>query len=96
MNYLRKVILVLLLVVPGSATVIASTWWGVNDFAALVKANQHFDQLVSRGASQKDLFIASHRENTHRINVGFDGTWIVLGSILTGMGILGIVQTQNK
>lgn len=92
----RRAILFLLLVVPGSAAVITSTWWGINDFAALEKANQNFDKLVSQGASQKELFIASHRENTHRINVGFDGTWIALGAILAGMGILGIAQPQNK
>ncbi|MEA5596219.1 hypothetical protein [Rivularia sp. UHCC 0363] len=93
---LKRAILFLLLVVPGSAAVIASTWWGINDFSALEKANRNFDKLVSEGADQKELFIASHKENTHRINVGFDGTWVALGGILISMGILGIAQTQNK
>jgi hypothetical protein len=33
---MKKLTLFLLLVVPGSIAVLASTWWGVNDFMALV------------------------------------------------------------
>jgi len=89
---MKTLILLLLLVVPGSAVVVASTWWGINDYIALVNANQRFQKLATQGASQRELFIIAHQENTHRINVGFDGTWILLGGILAGMGILGIVQ----
>jgi hypothetical protein len=95
MNSTRKIILFLLLVLPGSAVVVASTYWGMGDYMALVAANQRFTESAKQGASQRDLFILAHRENTHRINVGFDGTWILLGGILAGMGILGIVQ-ENR
>jgi hypothetical protein len=84
-----------LLVVPGSATVVASTWWGINDFNALTKANQNFQQLATQKASQTELFVMAHRENTHRINVGFDGTWVLLGGILAGMGIVGMMQVDR-
>lgn len=89
---LGTIILFLLLVLPGSAVVVVSAYWGVNDFMALVEANQRFNELATKGASQRDLFIIAHRENTHRINVGFDGTWIVLGGILAGIGIHGMVR----
>ncbi len=89
---MKTLILFLLLVVPGSAVVVASTWWGINDYIALVNANQRFQKLATQGAGQRELFIIAHQEDTHRINVGFDGTWILLGGILAGMGILGIVQ----
>lgn len=92
---MKKRILFLLLVVPGSAVVAASSWWGFNDFIALVNANQRFQERANQGASERELFILPHRENTHRVNVGFDGTWIVLGGILAGMGILGIVQIDK-
>jgi hypothetical protein len=92
---LPTLILFLLLVLPGSAVVVASAYWGINDFSALVEANQRFSTLVTQGASQRDLFVIAHRENTHRINVGFDGTWILLGSILAGIGIVGIVQVNK-
>ena len=91
----RKLILFVLLVVPGSAVAIASAWWGINDFKALTAANQNFQKLADRGASQSELFVMAHRENTHRINVGFDGTWLLLGGILAGMGILGMVQVDK-
>lgn len=92
---MKRLILFLLLVVPGSAVVIASSWWGLNDFVALVDANQRFQQLANQGAGQRELFIIAHQEDTHRINVGFDGTWILLGGILAAMGILGIMQTNK-
>jgi hypothetical protein len=95
MNSKRKIILFLLLILPGSAVVAIFTYWGCRDYMALVAANQRFTKLANQGASQRDLFIVAHRENTHRINVGFDGTWILLGGILAGMGILGIVQ-ENR
>lgn len=92
----EKVILFVLLVVPGTAAAIASAWWGINDFKALMAANQNFQKLAERGGSQSELFVMAHRENTHRINVGFDGTWVLLGGILAGIGILGIVEVDKE
>lgn len=91
----RRLILFLLLVLPGSAVVLLFTYWGIRDYMVLVSANQRFTELANQGSSQRDLFILAHRENTHRINVGFDGTWILLGGILAGIGILGIVQDNR-
>lgn len=88
----RAFVLVLFLVFPGSAIVAISAYWGMHDFMALEKANQRFEELVTQGSGQKELFIAAHRENTHRINVGFDGTWMLLGGIIAGMGIQGLVR----
>lgn len=96
MNDRRSLILFFLLIVPGFAVVTASTWWGINDFMALVKANQQFQKLANSGANQRELFILAHQENTHRINVGFDGTWIMLGGILAGMGVLGITDSRSQ
>ncbi len=92
---MKRLTLLILLVIPGSLVVVASSWWGLNDFIALVNANQRFQQLANQGAGQRELFIMAHKEDTHRINVGFDGTWILLGGILAGMGILGILQTNK-
>ncbi|AFZ14583.1 hypothetical protein Cri9333_3773 [Crinalium epipsammum PCC 9333] len=94
MNRYRTLILFLLIVIPGSVVMVASTLWGINDYMALVEANQRFQKLADEKASQSELFVMAHRENTHRLNVGFDGTWILLGGILAGMGILGIMQRK--
>lgn len=74
---------------------VVSAYWGINDFIALVQANQRFNQLATQGANQRELFVMAHRENTHRINVGFDGTWILLGGILAGIGIHGMVKVDK-
>ena len=74
---------------------LASAWWGVNDFVALVNANQAFQKLATTGGNQRELFIIAHRENTHRLNVGFDGTWMLLGGIIAGIGILGMTQRDK-
>lgn len=95
-KYLQNIILLVFLVLPGSTAVALSTYWGINDFIALVNANQQFESIVKQGASQRELFIVAHRENTHRVNVGFDGTWILLGGILAGMGIQGMVRISSK
>ncbi|NJK36529.1 MAG: hypothetical protein HC835_14395 [Oscillatoriales cyanobacterium RM2_1_1] len=92
----RSLTLLLLVVFPGAAVVGLSAYWGfVLDFPALVVANQRFESLVQQGAGQQDLFIAAHREQTHRMNVGFDGTWLVLGMLIMGVGIHGIAQTKD-
>ncbi len=74
---------------------VVSAYWGANDFIALVEANQRFNEQANRAADQRDLFVMAHRENTHRINVGFDGTWILLGGILAGIGIHGMVKVDK-
>ena len=91
----RNLILFLLLILPGSGVVVVSAYWGANDFIALVEANQRFNEQANRAADQRDLFVMAHRENTHRINVGFDGTWILLGGILAGIGIHGMVKVDK-
>ncbi|MBO3459064.1 hypothetical protein G4P69_10205 [Aetokthonos hydrillicola CCALA 1050] len=88
-------ILFVLIVLPGYAATFVSTYWGINDFIALVAANRQFDALVKQGAGQRELFIIAHRENTHRINVGFDGTWILLGSILAGVGVQKMMRNSK-
>lgn len=91
----RNLILFLLLVLSGSGVVVVSAYWGINDFIALVQANQRFNQLATQGANHRELFVMAHRENTHRINVGFDGTWILLGGILAGIGIHGMLKVDK-
>ncbi|MGL5083965.1 MAG: hypothetical protein ACRC8A_20970 [Microcoleaceae cyanobacterium] len=92
MNW-RSLLLFFLVIVPGVAVTGFSAYWGfVLDFPALVGANQQFEALVQQNADQQALFVAAHRENTHRLNVGFDGTWMVLGILIMGVGVHGIIR----
>lgn len=62
-----------------------STYWGALDYAALVQANQRL-QSVQFSGSERQIQLLMHRENLHRINVGFEGVWMGLSVIVTAIG----------
>jgi len=68
------------IVVSGIGAIALSTMWGVADYVQLVKAMEQVDRCNCESA----MF----RANTHRINVGFEGTWILLGGILAATGLV--------
>jgi hypothetical protein len=80
-----------LLIIPGFTGAILSGYWGYADFARLTEAERNFQQLVVNKANQRELFIAAHRENIHRLNVAAEGVWIGLGLITAGIGMMGII-----
>lgn len=80
------------LIVPGLTGALLSGYWGYADFIRLTQAERNFNQLVARQASQKELFVAAHRENIHRLNVAAEGVWIGLGLITVGVGAIGMLQ----
>lgn len=92
---MKKVILVILLVLPGTLGIGVSSYWAYFDNIALNKADEYFQELVQQGASDRELFITAHRTNTHRLNVAIEGVWLGLGFILVGMGLLGINLDRN-
>ncbi|WP_309742467.1 MULTISPECIES: hypothetical protein [unclassified Chamaesiphon] len=81
-----------LLIIPGLTGAFLSGYWGYADFLRLTAAERNFQQLVAAKANQRELFIAAHRENIHRLNVAAEGVWIGLGLITVGVGMLGIIQ----
>jgi hypothetical protein len=89
---MKNFIFFTLLIVPGFTGVLLSGYWGYADFVKLTEAERNFQQLVVKKADQKELFIAAHRENIHRLNVAAEGVWIGLGLITAGVGIIGIIQ----
>jgi hypothetical protein len=81
-----------LLIIPGFTGALLSGYWGYADFIRLTEAEHNFQQLVVQKANQRELFIAAHRENIHRLNVAAEGVWIGLGLITAGVGIVGMIQ----
>ena len=79
-----------LLVIPGFTGFILSGYWGYADFMRLTETERNFQQLVVNKANQRELFIAAHRENIHRLNVAAEGVWMGLSLIAAGIGIVGI------
>lgn len=62
-----------------------STYWGALDYAALVQANQKLLSIQSSG-SDRQIQLLMHRENSHRINVGFEGVWMGMSAIVAAVG----------
>lgn len=75
----------MIIVNAGVAGIIASAFWGIQDYTALVQANQRLERSATT-VSERQFQLLAHRENTHRINVGFDGTWLLLSGILAAVG----------
>jgi hypothetical protein len=89
---MKNLLLFTLLIIPGFTGALLSGYWGYADFVRLTETERNFQQLVVSKANQRELFIAAHRENVHRLNVAAEGVWIGLGLIAVGVGIIGIAQ----
>jgi hypothetical protein len=93
---LRKTILVITLVIPGLAVVGTSVYWFNLDYAALIKAEKLVEKMVAENhKSDRQQEMAYHRALAHRINVFADGTWGLLGGVITALGIQGLCQPSN-
>ena len=71
----------------GIFVVAISTYWGALDFMRLTEANQQLAQSAFELSDREFQYLLS-REKTHRINVGFEGTWILMG--------IGIILLSNQ
>ena len=89
---MKNLVFLTLLVIPGLTGVLLSGYWGYVDFMKLTQTERNFQQLVISKANQRELLIAAHRENIHRLNVAAEGVWLGLGLIAVGVGTIGIVQ----
>ncbi|MEM1168988.1 MAG: hypothetical protein AAGJ08_07925 [Cyanobacteria bacterium P01_H01_bin.35] len=64
-----------------------SAYWGALDFMRLTQANQKITESYLELSDREFQYLLS-REKTHRINVGFEGTWILMG--------IGIILLSNQ
>ncbi|ALF52741.1 hypothetical protein ACX27_07545 [Nostoc piscinale CENA21] len=93
----RIAILLITLVFPGVAVVGTSLYWFNLDYAALGKAENYVQKLVEENkVTDRQLEYAYHRTFIHRINVFADGTWGLLGGVITALGIHGLVTIKEK
>jgi hypothetical protein len=65
------------------------------DWTALRAADARFEQLTRQNAGLTALFIAEARENVHRINCFAEGVGVLLGGILTAIGLHGLCLLQR-
>ncbi|MBE9210003.1 hypothetical protein IQ244_26615 [Nostoc sp. LEGE 06077] len=93
----RIAILLITLVFPGVVVVGTSLYWFNLDYAALQKAEKYVQTLVEENkVNDRQLEYAYHRAFIHRINVFADGTWGLLGGVITALGIHGLVTIKEK
>ncbi|AFY35752.1 hypothetical protein [Calothrix sp. PCC 7507] len=92
----RIAILLITLVFPGLAVVGVSLYWFNLDYDALGKSEKYVEKLVQEGkVSDRQLEYNYHRTFIHRINVFADGTWGLLGGVITSLGIHGIATIKS-
>ncbi|BAY31160.1 hypothetical protein NIES2107_30140 [Nostoc carneum NIES-2107] len=96
---IRKAILLITLVIPGLAVVGISLYWFILDYDALGKAENNVERLAKDAkvkVSYGQLDYAYHRTLAHRINVFADGTWGLLGGVITAIGIHGLATVREQ
>ena len=93
---MRYLILALLIIVPGTAGVIVFSYYSLVDWAALIEAYKHFEQITQSKASLETLFVAEAQQNIHRINLFADGVWTLLSAIIVSIGIHGLCTIPRR
>jgi len=83
-----KVILAILLIVPGVLGAVVFGFYALIDWAALEDAYQQYE-AVQQSTDINTLFIRATQQNIHRINVFADGVWFLLSVIIAGIGLHG-------
>lgn len=72
-------------VVGGVAVMATTFYWGYFDYHAAYQADK---RLQSSQISEKELVMTMYRADAHRMNVWFEGTWLIMGGILSAIGLV--------
>jgi hypothetical protein len=94
----RSLVLLLTLVLPGIAATSLSAYYLFPEWTALEASYNAYAKVAkSPSATMQELFIAQAAENRHRINCFAEGVGILLGGIISAIGIHGIcVQSPDQ
>ena len=90
MCFMRQLILLLGLVVPGVFCFVCCLYYALQDWAALQRAYGEFARVAVSSSDMRVLFVAEARQNIHRINLFADVVWALLGAIVAAIGIHGL------
>lgn len=93
---IKRLILLLLLIVPGVMVTAVCIHYALLDWNQLQPSYNKFQWQVGIGAGMRDLFITEAAQNIHRLNLFADGVWALLGAILAGIGIHGLCLLPAK
>jgi hypothetical protein len=88
---MKAIALLLLVILPGTSMMALSTYYLFPEWTALTVSHKNFETLAkSPSASINQLFVAQSAENRHRINCFAEGMGVLLGMVITSIGIHGI------
>ena len=87
---MKRLVLVLLLILPGLLAVGVFGWFAVQDWGALQEAYRHYRAVAASNPSMQALFAAHAQQDIHRTNLFAEGVWAMLGAILAGIGVHGL------
>ena len=90
-------LLLLAVVLPGTAATSLSTYYLIPEWAVLEASYKNYRMVAkSRSSTIRELSIAA-AENRHRINCFAESVGVLLGGVITVIGIHGIcTQSSHK
>ena len=91
----RTVALVLLLILPGVATMTMSGYFALVDWDQLQTDYDHFREVSASDADLREVFVAWASQDIHRTNLFADGVWFLLGALLMGLGVHGLCVNRS-
>ncbi len=94
---IRRIILLLFVVLPGCTASAASSYYLFPEWLALEAAYQSYQEASQSPSSTiRDLSIAQAAEQRHRINCFAEGVGVLLGGVISAIGIHGICTIDPK
>lgn len=94
---IRQAILLVFVVLPGFGAATVSTYYLFPEWIALENSHQNFQKVAQSSTSdQRDILIAQAAENRHRINCLAEGVGVLLGGVITAIGIHGMCTLPQK
>jgi hypothetical protein len=91
-----RIVLGVLLVVPGVFGAVVFGIYALIDWAALEQAYQQFEAARQQSAELSILFTSATQQNIHRLNVFAEGVWFLLSVIIAAIGLHGIYTMPSS
>jgi hypothetical protein len=93
----RVLTLLVLVVFPGAAFTGISAFYLFPEWVVLDKSYQNYQRLAQMPTSSlRDLSVAQAAENRHRFNCFAEGVGVLLGGVITSIGIHGICTLPQQ
>ena len=93
----RVFALLVLVVLPGAMFIGVSAYYLFPEWVVLGNSYQNYQTLAQRSTtSVRDLNVAQAAENRHRLNCFAEGVGVLLGGVITSIGIHGLCTLPRQ